>query len=375
MLFSRIDLLDFFLLPIVFFVGIVISREDFLTGKIRNKWIIFGLIYGIAIFTMLYLLSRFTDLLGSFNLTSVYLARVNYNSILALALGFWLWKIKLLSAGDAKLFFLFSFLLPLKYYWASYFPLFPSFVLAINILMPIFIFILLQTTIYWLKRLIRPESSMDEVLAQKVKKSIWPEIINLIKLLVVILAASILIQRITGYIASFWPSAQDSGLLLIGIFLLFRPLQQLIKKYREVIYLSLVIISSSLVYGYMTGGVNTLSIFWLLFSRLILFFLGYFLLNKFLQSYLSKTSVITVHLNDLKPGMRLAEKNKFFDEKNSQSELDQENLGVIKNWAEKEGKTGLRVYRKQSFAVWIFLGVIITIVLQKSLLSVIIDLW
>ena len=54
------------------------------------------------------------------------------NSLFALVCGFLLFHFNLWSAGDAKLFFVLVLLLPLKYYFRHYIPLFPAFNLFLN---------------------------------------------------------------------------------------------------------------------------------------------------------------------------------------------------------------------------------------------------
>src|SRR3989339_703616 len=120
------NFLDIFILPIIFLIGIVASIEDIRTGKIRNKWIIFGLVYGIIIYTMLFFWNELT-------------------LPISFVFGFLLWREGVVAAGDVKLFFVFSFLLPTKYYWKSYLPLFPSFALLVNIFVIILVFILCRS--------------------------------------------------------------------------------------------------------------------------------------------------------------------------------------------------------------------------------------
>lgn len=67
------------------------------------------------------------------NVSLPYLGQVLENTLLALITGYALWKMELWSAGDSKLFLLFSFLLPLNFYSFSYISHFPAFNLLINI--------------------------------------------------------------------------------------------------------------------------------------------------------------------------------------------------------------------------------------------------
>ena len=43
------NIIDTYMLPALFLVGIATSVEDIKLGKVRNKWILIGLIYGLTV--------------------------------------------------------------------------------------------------------------------------------------------------------------------------------------------------------------------------------------------------------------------------------------------------------------------------------------
>jgi len=150
-------LLDYLFLPVLFLIGLITSYQDFKEGKIKNKWIILGLVWVLGIYFLLLIwaflapyLSQIFSKEFAFILPS-YISKVFINSAIALVIGYLLWYFNLWSAGDAKLFFIFSLLLPLKYYWKTALPYFPSFVLLINIFIPALIFLMGQNLFYFLK--------------------------------------------------------------------------------------------------------------------------------------------------------------------------------------------------------------------------------
>jgi Flp pilus assembly protein protease CpaA len=132
-------ILNYLLLPVIFLIGAITSYEDFRYGKIRNKWIVLGLAWGILIYALFLcwgILIPFIQKIYQVPLISIlpsYILKVFINSFLSLCVGFSLWYFDLWSAGDAKLFAVFSLLLPLDSYWRTYLPYFPSFVLLVNI--------------------------------------------------------------------------------------------------------------------------------------------------------------------------------------------------------------------------------------------------
>lgn len=150
-------LLDYLFLPVLFLIGLVTSYQDFKEGKIKNKWIILGLSWSLGIYVLFLIwsfIAPFLSQIYSKHLTFVlpsYILKVLINSAITLIVGYVLWYFDLWSAGDAKLFFVFSLLLPLKYYWRSALPYFPSFALLINIFIPALLFLMGQNLFYFLK--------------------------------------------------------------------------------------------------------------------------------------------------------------------------------------------------------------------------------
>jgi Flp pilus assembly protein protease CpaA len=141
--------LDYLFLPMIFLIGLITSYQDFRYGKIKNKWIILGLAWGLGIYLFFLVWGLISEPIISFS----YIFKVFINSFIALIIGYLLWYFNLWSAGDAKLFALFAFLLPLEYYWRTALPYFPSFVLLINIFIPVLVFYLIKYFVFLVKLL------------------------------------------------------------------------------------------------------------------------------------------------------------------------------------------------------------------------------
>ncbi|MFA6193325.1 MAG: hypothetical protein WC726_00480 [Parcubacteria group bacterium] len=154
-------IIELIFLPALFFIGAITSYQDFRSGKIKNKWIKAGLLWGVFGYLMLFLWfklsSFFPDAVWAGNFSSAF--SVNFfidiaiNSLISLAVGYLLWHFKLWAAGDAKLFFVFSLLLPLKYYSNGAFPHFPSLALLLNVFTFAFIFLILRSLYFFFKEL------------------------------------------------------------------------------------------------------------------------------------------------------------------------------------------------------------------------------
>jgi len=159
---------NYFLLPMFFFVGLAVTYEDFRYGKIRNRWILLGVVWALSVYFLFFL----WDLIGPslthfyythflhlgqdapmpiFSIPPIFFLKVLMNSLIAFVVAFLMWRAKSWSAGDAKLFFVFSLLIPTTHYWKSYLPFFPSLALLVNIFIPLLLFLFLKSVIHFFK--------------------------------------------------------------------------------------------------------------------------------------------------------------------------------------------------------------------------------
>jgi len=149
---------------IIIFIGGVTSYEDIRYGKIKNKWILSGLIGGILIF----LLGISLGIIDNW----AYIQKVIINTFIALVVGYLMWQYKLWAAGDAKLFALYAFLVPLNYYSNWYLEYFPSFVLLVNTFLLALCF-LLAKAIYFLVTKRKNSKDFLKDTPRKIKEQGW----------------------------------------------------------------------------------------------------------------------------------------------------------------------------------------------------------
>ena len=144
-------ILTYLLLPVFFFIGLVTAYEDIRRGKIRNKWIVLGAIWALSIY-FFFLIWNFFQFGGPIGEISIsFLWKSFLNGFTALCVAYLIWRFEGWSAGDAKLFFVFSLLIPISYYSKSYLPVFPSFALLVNIFIPILLFLIFASCFYLLR--------------------------------------------------------------------------------------------------------------------------------------------------------------------------------------------------------------------------------
>jgi hypothetical protein len=125
------EIIEFIFLPIILIFGATTTFFDLRYGKIRNKHLACVMLIAIITYTTLFFL-------GVVN--SNYLGKLSINFILSLFFSILLWQASMWSAADAKLFSVYSFLVPLTFYSNTYIKFFPSIVLLINTFVPFFIY-------------------------------------------------------------------------------------------------------------------------------------------------------------------------------------------------------------------------------------------
>ncbi|MBS3132273.1 hypothetical protein J4212_07625 [Candidatus Woesearchaeota archaeon] len=127
----------FWFLPALIFLGIVTSYEDIKKGTIRNKWIIFSLAYAISA----YMAISYYSIKAGLTLRTGYFLELIGTALFSLATAFVIWHAGLWTAGDGKLFFAYSILVPLEVYRYGYIPYFSSISILINTFIPVFLFL------------------------------------------------------------------------------------------------------------------------------------------------------------------------------------------------------------------------------------------
>jgi len=131
-----INLLYLFL-PLVLYLGIITSYTDIKEGKIRNKHLLTAFIFSIILYLSLFLLQKI-------NLDIILMTLINFG--IGAVVAFFLWFLGMWSAGDAKLFAVYLFMIPVFFYKLK---TYTFLTLLINVIIPaaaFFIIVLLIKT-------------------------------------------------------------------------------------------------------------------------------------------------------------------------------------------------------------------------------------
>jgi len=366
---------DVFLLVIIFILAIKISYEDIKYGKIKNKWILIGLASGLVIYLILIFLGIFKVL----EINWLYFRDLLTNTLISFFVAIGIWHAGFWTAGDAKLFTLLAFLLPLDYYTKAYIKYFPSFSLLYNIFIPIFVYFILRGFLYFLPRfLLRPKETLKKIkekgreTSQEKKKKGAFGFLGFIAVFFLLM----IFQRNLSYFLGQIMIPQ----ILIFIFLLFafKPIYKFFQKEEKAVYLALILLSIYFIFGlifYKTNLINDLRSF--LNPNFLIFIFAIPFLNKIADFYLKKTEIKKIPLEELTQKMILAEstievikKDKEFFRKIGKlypDGLEKDQVEEIRNYFKNKKEEQIEISQTFPFAPFIFLGVVITIILRGSI--------
>ncbi len=407
---------DILFLPFIFLIGIVTSYGDVRYGKVRNKWIILGLIWGLTIivffFVWYFIASPITRYYyfeiqnlpdGSpapvFTVSLTYLAKVILNTVIALVVAFLMWRFNAWAAGDAKLFVVYALLLPLKYYWKSYLPYFPSFVLLINIFIPIFLYLLFRSCFYYFKfiylRLTKTDNKnklLENSRARKKtdkKKASWEKI----KSMVIMFLGFIGIFLVFGLFQEpikehFTIDISSLQMFIFAALIIFSG--ALSKIFQRPLTFKIIIISLVIILGY--GFISSPNATWQTIYQTIkimaVFMVILTLFRKLIDFYVLKTGLEEIKIKDIKPRINLTEETlgelkkdkKYYNKYIGPiypGGLTLEQAVAVRKWLQKnqQNKTEtISTYKPFPFVIWMFIGVIITLIFKSSLLHLFLGL-
>lgn len=388
------------------FIGLVASWSDLRESKIKNRLIIFGVL------TALFFYLAEILILLSFEISPrwLYFRDVLINTFLGFLTGFFLWQFNVWAAGDAKLFALFAFLIPLAYYEKNYLPYFPSFAMMLNIFVVALVFIFLKilfdifiSAIVFLKGFFGFRSQNDSMaefrnnkaaeflknptgqsnfsIIEKVKtrKKIFKEFLLMpVFSFGIFIALSVIFRNLQGWGALGELAFLDQPVFLfLSMFIIFQVLNKTSRPVKKGLAFSFLIY---LAFGLrLWPGVISAAFFDVFQFQTLYFIFGFLILNKLIDFYIEKKDVSRIPLEKLKPQMILTPRNleklrEFAADLEVNSDgLTEEDLKIIRDLGEKNPEFRFfEIYKTTPMAPFIFLGVILTLILKGSLISLII---
>jgi len=354
----------YFFLPMILLLGAVTTYSDIKEGKIRNKWIIAGLLYAIIVNIILFMWLSFTP--GEVP-RSEYFLELFLTFLFSLIVGYSMWHIGMWTAGDAKLFTVFSALLPLSVYTYGHVQNFSSFNILINTFVPFFV-------VYTVMMLTK--TSVKQKIHYLVK-SLQPR--ELFSVLLFLFAFSWLLQFV-------YPLFNIPSNYFLNIFLLFLILILLEKILSgKIIYFMVGISAIRLILDpnlfnfamWITLGLTMLGF---IFLRFFILYMGFDFMTKQVDVGLLKPGMVPaqmvykdrdkytrqniLHFSMLSYLKDSTWKRDYLFETAAEG-LTKEDVKKLKNL--KLGFEHLRIYNTLSFAPYLFGGVLLTLLFSGNM--------
>lgn len=347
-----IELQEILTYSFIFGFGILTSLEDIREGKIKNKYIIIALAFALII--------NFNNIFVG----QSYFFATLINFAISFLVGVLLWHFHFWTAGDAKLFFSYGFLIPLSVYSYRYFYYFPSLELLINTYIVIMFAIVANL-------LIKTDAKEKvHILKSSFDKK------NLIEMFFITFGFSWLLSVFLG----IFGIELNFFIILIILIILRRVIE---KSY--IFKLSIIVSIARVFFDY--SNIVTLS-FLFNFSLGYLFFI---IAIQFFQSLGSFIFTKPLKIKDLKPGMMpfelivktsggysktitlplknnkkytlLYRPNKLFDKKD---------IEIIKKlYRERKIKSdNIKIQQTLPFAPFLFIGFLLTVLFQGNVVGI-----
>jgi len=398
---------DILFLPLVLFIGLMTSYEDIKYGKVRNKWIILGLSWGLLVIVFFFIwhfiaspITRYyyfeiqnlpdNSPAPVFTVSLGYLGRIVLNATIAFTIAFLMWRSDAWAAGDAKLFAIYSLLIPLGHYWKSYLSYFPSFTLLINIFIPIFLYLLIRSAIYFLRFLYLKISQPQVIEKKKLfdKKKMGKKLKNMgimfLGFISIFLFFGLFQEPIKN---SFNIDTSSLQMFIFAGFIIFS--SYLSKIFQKAITFKIisVFLLLMLVYGFSSFPSATWQIIKQTIQNMIVFMIVLGLFKSSIDFHVLKTGSKEIKIEELGPWMNLDEAiisemkkdEKYYHQYIGRiypEGLTLEQAEFIKKWLKEKKKENeiIKIYKPFPFVAWMFLGVIITLILKRSVFHLFLNL-
>ncbi|MFA5139921.1 MAG: hypothetical protein WC728_11875 [Elusimicrobiota bacterium] len=382
----------------VFFVsfGMVVSYEDWKAQKIRNRWILWGVGACGAALLYLFVNSLFGHWkmrwwgLGEYYLPLGFYPRVALHLLLAGSAGVALWFGRLWPAGDAKLYILFSLLAVLVDHNLVGFPFILFLRMLINIFVPAGLWVLASAAAAGLWRMGRSgRESLLKGLTALVDRAVqramevWPYrygyALHLLNMYILFIALHLLCDRIA--MLRFMQDGLGQLLMMLGLYVVFAPLNNVLQKYR---YGPVVLAAA---WWFIWGEDMRIRwgfVLWGSARNLVFFGLLLGVMQSLIRLFLRKESEEQVGYKELRSGMILSEEawravkklwsgetpapNRYADG------LFPDDLAALHSWKDVPDLV-LAVYRATPFAVWVFLGSLITLTSRRNVMYWMMRFW
>lgn len=354
----------FWFLPGIIFLGIVTTYTDLKESKIKNKHIIIALTYSLIAYTLLTIINWGPISVG-------YFVELFVMCGFSLIMGFIIWHVGLWTAGDAKLFFAYSALVPLSVYKNGHIPYFDSTSILVNTVVPVSFCLVLnimfktniKQKLLFLKQALQPKKVFS--LATSLFAFLW----------------------VTTLLFKSLNIPMNYFIVIFLLFIIIISLEKifLTKTFKVIIVISILrLILDTSVYSYSFVKEFLLALIVFILLRFFIIRLGFHFLTKKIDMGLLREGMIPAEAVYIKNGKykkqnliffslfdhfqeKVSEKNYLFDPSRPLIEQD---INKILRLRKKLGFEHLKIQQTLPFAPFLFLGVLLTLLAQGNLVSV-----
>ncbi|MFW6025218.1 MAG: prepilin peptidase [Candidatus Woesearchaeota archaeon] len=359
-----------FIIPL-FIIGLYGGYIDIKKGIIPNKLILIGFLWGVVLYSTLFLLNIFSLQNEAF---FAILPKVLINSTLGLLVGYLLWYSGFWSAGDGKIFALYSFLIPLEFYSESYIDYFPSFVVLVNLFVPLIILIGLKAlfSLFSSRKEIKEKFKDREFLNRSVLKSYGQVALTFITDITMVMVVIRGLMMVFEKIFSTQPIGFIIFALLVILMYGFRKAKEKYPPLEVLKYLIIFIFFGNLIIQSRFDDI-------VMFLRMIAIFAIFIgLLKQILLFYVANKETEKIKAQDVKKGMVLTKEWKeYFSEKISKLKkndkhehfesisgggLSKRQAEILRELFEEDDKYYVEICKTLPFAPFLFFAFIVLLI-------------
>jgi len=362
--------------PFSLVLGLIFSIDDIKRYKVKNNLILLGFIWGIVVYITLFLTGY---------LAASIFKKILFNVLIAFIFAVIIWRLGFWAAGDAKIFSLFAFLLPVEL--NTSFQMF-NYRFLISFLGNIFILIILYLFFDFSIRFIKDFIAFNVNFNENIQKlkfrffSYWDKVyrkkIDLVIMLWGFFCMLILIRLIGDIFNRIFFSWQGKTIYYFFLFFIFRFFTRIIRKRKDCVLVATIELVFYVVYNYSSIGNIAIEQIKGFLSYSLSFIGLFFILNQIFNNYIEKKSTKKISIFDLKPGMVLTDKMKSVLKCNDigtiypdgltrqQVQSIKDNVGLNKSGIEIE------ICRFIPVVPFIYLGYIITYLIKPVIIKLLV---
>ncbi len=359
-------------------MGGLCAITDYLYGKIFNRHIVWGLVGALLMlgvitgFWYFGLPTRSAAYARQFGGPGMYVLRVLGNSGLALVIGFGLWYWGMWAAGDAKLLFVLTMMVPLASYTRNFWPFYPGYPILFNTFLSIIAILVIELLVGTLNKYLKNKQNRSNPLKRIANwyRRRHSELWRMAAVFLLLFLTIKTYREVARALLSWSVALHNNVILYFLLFLLYGPLNKMLsKKWPRRLVIGLTLAAATYITLFPRGhlnfysliGMSTTAIVIVLFRWLYDYYLQTFEDREIPASELGVGTILSPKMMELFK----ARDPDFIEQLGPlmPDGLTKAQVNSIQQWFERWNiQPKVRVKRNLPFAPALFLGTVITII-------------